>query len=291
MSVDLAQLLRAIGAGASDGGLVTAPEERTEPESPVEMIDEDIADVRRVRPLEVAAFVDGIQASRTLTHRDHRPVHLVYVAAGALGVAGRALGVRETLALLVSAADGEWARSLPGGVEVIELDEESPFTLAAAGVAAIGGARDGLERALVADLLDAEVGRVVVDGSLVGRPRTPEIVGVVKTTRTRYLDDETVLLGLEEGWRSPRFRITAGPGGAERYSCYLRLNSARHRPWDYGLIRVEAGEPALLDALAARCLAERQPRATRDRRGDRHLTSVANVETYLRARRPVVFDW
>jgi hypothetical protein len=243
-------------------------------------------------PLEVSCFVDGIQSSLSLTHRDWRPVHLIYVAAGALGAEGRVLGVRERLAIVASSLDADWARSLPGGVPVLELAEESPFSLGAAGVRELAGARDTLERELVDDLLEVGVGTIVVDGSIVGREVSPLVVGIAKTTATRYLTDESALLALHEGWRSPRFTIPAGVGGGhvERASCYLRLRASRHRSWDYGLVRLEALDPELLDGFAARCLAERQPRGSADLRGDRHLSSIASVETFLRARRPHLFS-
>lgn len=288
---DLRALWRAVGASASPGLPLTAPTEREAPETPVEMIDESPRPVDGVSPLEVAGFVDGVQSTLTLTHRDWRPVHLVYVAAAALGEGRRVLGLRERLVLLVSRADVDWAQSLPGGVPVVSLDEESPFALTAAGVAAVGGARDALERALVSDLLGEGVGTLVVDGSLIGRPASPAVVGVAKTIATRYLEDESVLLDLPEGWRSPRFTIPAGVGGGSfpRASCYLRLSGSRYRRWDHGLVRLEASDPAQLDALGARCRLERQGPGSLDPRGDRHLTSVATVEAFLRARRPAVF--
>jgi hypothetical protein len=262
------------------------PEERLEPENPASVLDTDPADIRSVAPLPVTAVVDGIQSVRVVTYRDHRPVHLIYVAAAAIGEESCVHGIKEELSLLVSAADEEWARSLPGSVPVVVLDETSPFSLAAAGILAVGGARDRLERAVVADLLERNVGTIAVDGSLLGRPATDSLIGVVKTTRTRYLADESVLIGLPEGWRSPRFILPTGQA-----SCYVRLRSAENRGWDYGLIRLESSNPDLLDAAAAFCLAERQGLGNTDRRGDRHLASVAAVELFLKGRKPPVFNW
>lgn len=265
---------------------------RPVPAEPATLLDTDPASVSSVEPLPVACFVDGIQSSRTVTHREHRPVHLVYVAAGALGAGGAVLGVHEELSLVVSASDQEWAEQLPGGVPVVALDAQSPFELAAEAVEMLGGARDRLERSLVTELLEREVGTVVVDGSLLGRPTSPAVVGVAKTTATRYLADESVLLNLPEGWRSPRFIIPAGVGGGSfaRASCYLRLTDARFRGWDYGLIRLESSDPEILDSFASRCLAERQPTGNADPRGDRHLSTIATIERVLRSRRPHLFS-
>jgi hypothetical protein len=80
--------------------------------------------------------------------------------------------------------------------------------------------------------------------------------------------------------------------GARRdiYSWYLRL-----WPWEgndllYGLVRVEArAHPdtiALAPAVSRWLLQERAPLATPDRRWDRLLYPVHDVETYLRARAP-----
>jgi hypothetical protein len=70
----------------------------------------------------------------------------------------------------------------------------------------------------------------------------------------------------------------------------LRLRSGRNRGWDHGLVRLEAHDPETLDAFAARCLAERQPRGNDDPRGDRHLSSIKSVEDLLKARKPYIFS-
>ena len=281
---DLRELLRALGTVDLISSLGSAPGGREMPEHPAILLETDPQPVT-ADPLDVTCFVDGVQSSLSLTHREWRPVHLIYVAAGALGAEGHVYGVRERLTIVASALDAQWARDLPGGVPVLELDEESPFSLGSAGVRELAGARDALERELVDDLVEEDVGVIVVDGSIVGRDVSTSVVGISKTTATRYLADESVLLGLEEGWRSPRFVIPAGVGGGHvpRASCYVRLRGSRNRGWDYGLVRIEALDADLLDGFAARCLAERQPRGNADLRGDRHLSSIASVEIFDRA--------
>ena len=115
---------------------------------------------------------------------------------------------------------------------------------------------------------------------------------MVKSTRTKYYKDETVLYGMPQGWRSPMFRIPSGSDGCpvDRYSCYVRLHDARFHAWTHGLIRLKTFDPAQLDALAARALVERQSAQSGDCRWDRHRLSVATTEKVLRSRRPDVFD-
>lgn len=141
-------------------------------------------------------------------------------------------------------------------------------------------------------VVDAGVGPLVCDGSLLARPQSPLLNGVVKSTRTKYYKDETVLYGMPQGWRSPIFRIPSGSDGCpvDRYSCYVRLHDARFHAWTHGLIRLETFDPAQLEPLAARALVERRSASSGDGRWDRHLLSVATTEKVLRSRRPDVFD-
>ncbi len=91
---------------------------------------------------------------------------------------------------------------------------------------------------------------------------------------------------------SPRFLMPAGSQGVTvpRYSCYVRLHDASRMAWNFGLVRLEAFKPELLDPLCALALLERQPAGSHDRRFDRHLSGVRAVEDLLRARRPTVFS-
>ena len=86
------------------------------------------------------------------------------------------------------------------------------------------------------------------------------------------------------------FRPRSRGARREIHSWYLRL-----WPWEgndllYGLIRLEArahaDTVATASALSAWLLRERAPLATPDRRWDRLLYPIHDVETYLRARAP-----
>jgi hypothetical protein len=280
-----------MGGLAATGALKAAPAERPEVENPVELLDTNASQVI-ADPLPVSGFVDGVQSAAAVTWREHRPVYLTYVAAAAVGAKGVPLGIEERLEVLCAEPDTGWVLEAAHTIPVRVLEGATPAEVEGAAFNRLGARREELERLLITELTSsASCGSLILDGQLVARPHDPRLFGVVKTTRKRYLQDESVLWNLPEGWRSPRFSIAAGTGGPspQRYSCYLRLFDARSRGWDFGLLRLESYDPDLLDALAARCLVERQGSGARDARWDRHLGGVRQVENFLRARRPAVF--
>lgn len=285
--IDLRPFLRAMG-GAPTRGALDVPD-REEPESPAELLDDSPSKVTAA-PLQEAMFIDGIQSNSVLTYRTHRPVTLVAAAAGAVDAQMHPRHVIENFEVLCAREDHDWVleHECPLPVRVVSESVE-PAVVEAATSADLKNARDGLEILIAADLLD-EGGpgeRVLVDGHLANRPPDGRLGGIIKTTDTRLLSDESVLWGLPEGWRSPRFVMPANHGGpsAQRYSCYVRMRPAGDKPWGFGLIRVEAYDPDQLDEIAATALAFRQPVGTHDARGDRHVAPIALVEKWLRSRR------
>lgn len=289
-SHDLRQFFRAVGSFGGQRALLSTPEERTDTDVPVDVLDADPVKVT-AQAMVPAGFVDGVQASLCVTYRAHRPVFLSYTAAGAVGAGAKPLGLLENLVVVCSAKDREWVEDLGSTIPINELAAESPPDVEREAHQLLGGSREKLERALIEDLDSHGLRPLVVDGNLVARPFSTGLLGVVKSTRRRYLPDERVLFGLRAGWRSPRFRIPAGSNGHanDRYSCYLRLHDASHQAWNFGMVRLETYDADQLDPLAARCLLERQGAASGDARWDRHLASVAAVEEFLRARRPTVY--
>lgn len=294
---DLRRFFHAVGNPTFGAGLNAEPPDRRDTPVAVEVFEQDPAQSRvTAEPLAVSAFVDGVQSSLVVTHRDHRPVYLTYQAAGAVGEAAQLIGLKERLTIVCSTADRDWVDSVnqdDSPLPVSEVVDVTPPDVERAAYAQLGDWRERLERSLVEELVDAGRGPLVVDGSLLARPQNPQLFGVVKNVvRTRYLPDEAVLYGLPAGWRSARFRIPSGADGcpSDRYSCYLRLHDASRYAWSHGLIRLESFDPAHLDALAARAMVERQSASSGDGRWDRHLHSVAVTEKVLRARRPNVFD-
>lgn len=286
---DLRGLFRAIGSVDITRGS-TSVEPRTGCDVPVEVLEGGPVRLSG-EPLTVDGYVDGVQASLVLTHREHRPVHLNYTASAAVDRHSRPLAVRERLDLVVGERDLEWARTLDCTVPITVLPDSDPGETQRLAVEGLAGSRERLERALVDELL-GRGNSLLLDGSLVARPADPRLVGVVKTTRRRYLPDETMLYDLRAGWRSPAFRIPAGSNAypADRYSCYVRLFDASARAWDHGLIRIEALDPSVLQPLGVLTMELRQPGRNDDPRGDRHLLPIRRCEELLRARRPAVFD-
>lgn len=290
---DIRALFRASGAGSlGERALGQAPETRGDARAEVEMIDEDISRISG-SPCEVVGFVDGIQAARAVTHRAHRPVYLSYVAAGMVSPDRVLLRMEERLSVLASTADVEWVESIGSNIPVVELQETAPDLLPHAASKHLSSSRDRLEVVCSTPPPEASPagGVVVLDGGVSGRSRSDDVVGVVKSTRTRYLPDEQVLMGLPRGWRSPRFSLKEGFQGcpSRRYSCYVRLLDASSAAWNFGLVRLESFDPDVLDPAAAMCLSESQSPFSGDRRFDRHLAGVRMVEDTLRARRPDVF--
>lgn len=287
-NIDLRPFLRAMG-GTPTRAPLDVPE-RDEPDDPAELLEEAPQKVA-TPPASEAVFIDGIQLSTVLTYRSHRPVTLVAAAAGAVDANMEPQYVVENYEVLCGRDDLDWIveRECPLAVRVV-CDSREPVEVERATAADLRAARDGLEILVTADMLDdlGDGHSVVVDGHLAGRPADHRLTGVIKSTNSRLLQDESVLWDLPEGWRSPKFKVPTNHGGpsAQRYSCYVRLRPASNRPWSYGLVRVETYDPDLLDQAAATALAFRQPAGTHDTRGDRHLAPIAMVERWLRSRRP-----
>jgi hypothetical protein len=288
---DLRALFKAIGRFGGERALDVSPTERPKADVAIEMIDAAPAKITSP-PLAVDGFVDGIQATLCVTHREQRPIYLFYVAAAALGDKAVPLGVRERLSLMCSDTDAEWLAGVSAGVPIEQLVDATPPELERDAHRLVGTTRDALERSLVSDLLDQNCGTLVLDGGLTGRPADRRLVGVIKDTNRQWLADESVLWGLPEGWRSPRLMIPAGATGVgvARYSCYAQMTNKAESGWNTGLIRLESFDPDVLEGLAARCLIERQSSRSGDMRWDRHMASVRAVEEFLRSRRSAVFS-
>jgi hypothetical protein len=286
---DLKTFLRNVGGFAAVGAPTAT--EITDAVAEVTLIEEGSVEVN-ADPLNMGCFVDGIQAQRRVCYRANRPVLLTFAAAGALSTAGRPLDVLERLDLVCSTADETWTRDVAAGLPVTAIAATDPIEVERSVLDLVPAWREHLERELVNRIVSTTDHVIVCDGSVTGRPPSRQVVGVIKTHRTRYLPDPTILYQLEYGWRSPIFRIEASAGGPARWSCYVRANQHR-RPgehaWDFGLLRLEAFSADQLEPLAAATLGARQHEGAHDGRWDRHLAPVRAVEDFLRARRPPVF--
>ena len=58
-----------------------------------------------MQPLSVIGFADGVQSELLVRHAQHRPISLVWVAAGAVDNGTNLLEFRQRLELVASAAD------------------------------------------------------------------------------------------------------------------------------------------------------------------------------------------
>lgn len=288
-------LLRLMQTSSHTGGAAQeANQERDLPEQPAALLDESSVPVQDVAPLHPSAFVDGIQTSLKLGYREHRPIYLNYVAAGAVRGDTRVITTHKRLDVVCAEADADWLRENGCNVPIIELSEEAPYKIAALASQELAGIRSGLERKVARVALDTTDGPVVIDGHLFGYERDSRLIGIVKSTNTRYLLDETILWSLPEGWRSPRFLLEGIRGAKEmskksRVSAYYRLMDATARGWDFGLIRVESWDANLIDMSCAMAREQRVAPGEYNR-WDRHLRGVTNVEKILKAQRPTVFD-
>ncbi len=268
---------------ASDSDLLN---ERPFPDKPVEFLDVESKNLNNGQTLEFGGFVDGIQQNIRATYVEHRPVLLQHVAAACLTSNAKPLAVEEEMHIVCSEQEAAWLEAANTGIPLKIIEETEPAKIERKAHDMLAGRREHLERKVTQKALEDHTGVIVVDGGLLGRPVTDRLVGVVKTTKTRYLEDEAVLRELQEGWRSPRFKL---PGhGADRYTAYMRLTTAERRPWNFGLIRIETWDPNIIDSAGSGVLQYKRAPGT-DARWDRHISGVINVERYLRARRSPVF--
>jgi len=265
-----------------------------------------LAGVDPLAPAAVA-FLDGIEEWRVVGYAGITPIIRAYVAAAIRrrGPDRRPRTAAErTEELAITRLDclpGPVRAALEGaGTRVIEFaadDAGQPARALPAAQVKVQQARAALERRLAEESLETlgagewlVVDGVLSDSALLsGHPRA---LGVVKSHGAQYFEGAELerALTLPAGHRTSVFRPR--PRGARReiHSWYLRL-----WPWEgndllYGLVRVEArANPdtvALASAVATWLMRERAPLATPDRRWDRFLYPIHDVETYLRARAP-----
>ena len=252
-------------------------------------------------------FVDGIEQWRVVGYAGVTPIVRAHVAAAIRLREGdrRPRTVAENadelaitrLDRLPDAVRGALAGT---GVRVVEIpadDAGQPARALPAARLEVQKARAALERRLAERRL-ARLGSdewLVVDGVLSDSPALsahPRAVGVVKSHGAEYFEGPELerALTLPALHRTSVFRPKRRGARREIYSWYLRL-----WPWEgndllYGLLRVEArAHPetvARASAISAWLTAERAPLSTPDRRWDRLLYPIHDVETYLRVRAP-----
>jgi len=252
-------------------------------------------------------FLDGIEQWRVVGYGGITPIVRAHAAAAIRrrGPDRRLHTVAEaTEAVAITRLDSLPApvrRALEAAdVRVLEFPAEDsgpPARALAAARLEVQKVRATLERRLAERRLRALAADewLVVDGVLsdsTALSEHPRALGVVKSHGAHYFEGTELerALTLPDGHRSGVFRPRARGAGRDIYSWYVRL-----WPWEgndllYGLLRLEArAHPdtlALAAPIAAWVRAQRAPIATPDRRWDRLLYPIHDVETYLRARAP-----
>ena len=252
-------------------------------------------------------FLDGIELWRVVGYAGVTPIVCAHVAAAirrrgpdrrprTMAEDAEELAITR-LELLPDAVRSALER---GGVRVVEIPAEDAGQPARALPAArveVEKARAALERRVAERRLEA-LGSgewLVIDGVIsdsAALSAHPRALGVVKSHGAQYFEGAELerALTLPADHRTSVFRPRSRGARREIHSWYLRL-----WPWEgndllYGLIRFEArAHPdtvATASALSAWLLRERAPLATPDRRWDRLLYPIHDVETYLRARAP-----
>lgn len=254
-----------------------------------------------------AAFLDGIQSSRTiLLGRNAAPVVHGTVAAVVRRRVDRALHVwrgspRLSRALYLPVAligTPELERLRATQIEIVDTlvatdpaDEHHPMTLLALARDAVQRRRESLEIALAEAWCGAEHDPLFVDGGISGAGRASQsalAVGVVKSHRTLYAAAGTlgVITGLAMGARTAAFEIRSAYR-ATVASWYLRLRDARGRDPFFGLVRVEVAREswsaARADLVSRWVLAERAPVSLPDKRWSTMAYGIRDCEEYLRA--------
>ena len=252
-------------------------------------------------------FLDGIELWRVEGYSGVTPIVRAHVAA-----AIRRRGPDRRLRTVAEAAEelaitrldrlskGVRRALEEHGVRVVEIPAEDagqPARAIPAARVVVQKARAALERRVGERGLDA-LGPdewLVVDGVISDSPALsahPRTLGVVKSHGAQYFEGAELerALTLPADHRTGVFCPKSRGARREIHSWYLRL-----WPWEgndllYGLVRLEArAHPdtvALAPAVSAWLLRERAPLATPDRRWDRLLYAIHDVETYLRTRAP-----
>ncbi len=273
-------------AGRTDLEEFTGAEPVEDPELRVHAL----AGARALAPAAVD-FLDGIEQWRVVGYAGVTPIVRAYVAA-----AIRLRGADRRPRTVAEDADELAITRLDRLPAAVRAALEGAGALPAARVE-VQRARAALERRLAERRLTA-LGAdewLVVDGVLSDSPALsvhPRALGIVKSHGAQYFAGPELerALTLPAVHRTSVFRPKHRGARREIHSWYLRL-----WPWEgndllYGLLRVEARAHPDTGALAPRISAwlvdERAPLATPDRRWDRLLYPIHDVETYLRARAP-----
>ncbi|HEY0972308.1 MAG TPA: hypothetical protein VGE02_15165 [Gemmatimonadales bacterium] len=261
------------------------------------------------------AFLDGTQQSRTVGYHDGLPIVFGTVAAVVRVRINRRLFTWSAAPVVqrrIYLPAAYLPSALPAlyesrGFEVVdvtaadvhgEIPSRHPFALLERAVHMVQEHRERAEEGLAERWCRLEGSPIFIDGGVSRSEivaRAGCAVGVVKSHRTLYVEGEALerVFRLRRGERSSVFRV-ASSRRTPVASWYLRLRDpAGHDPL-WGLVRVEAADPAHtgepLEELTRRAdrvsrwiLAEAAPLALPDGRWDRMVYGIRDCEEFLRA--------
>ncbi|MBD3926096.1 hypothetical protein IEZ26_15840 [Nocardioides cavernae] len=286
--VDLKTFIRNLGASRARGSATSTQYRRT-----AMLVERAAPRMIEAAPLEPIGFLDAVQRRALVGRRNRLDISLVFLAAGTV-LGNRLLNVEERLAVLCSVQDEQFVRAALSDVPVVALPDLLPWGVASATDGWIDETRRRLEERALEGAPRASGHFVVVDGSLPPHASRLDAVGVIKTTATDWLIDESSYPYLG-GWRSPALLLPPSRAGDRaRLSCLVRLRDVEGcHAYDYSLVRVECFEEAgieTLEAVAALAVQERQPLTSGDPRAEVHMRSMRTTEDVLRTRVPVAFQ-
>jgi hypothetical protein len=267
--------------------------------------------VRRDPVAMFAAFLDGAQQVRILSHRHGVPILLGTVSAVVrvrqnrrlVTWGHRAPEVRRRLYMplrYLPALDGVRDGVTEDGYEIVDTamtDERGewpprhPAALRACALERIRGDRERLESQLAEAWCARESAPLCIDGPIGGNSRVATsacAVGVIKSHQTLYADGDAldVVMRLRRGERTSMFKI----GGRSRtgvVSWYLRVREPAGQDAMFGLVRVEVAAcddvSERADEVSSWVLAEGTPLALPDARWDKMMYGVRDCEEFLKA--------
>lgn len=247
---------------------------------------------------EEVAFLDGTQHVELVGYVGTDPVVAAVIQAAVRRRRARRMEgavIRERRLVVGRRAALDAVQGALQAHETVALDDEPPHPIRDLdrANALVDRARAALEITAAAEFraLDRE-GWLLVDGSLAASPEwanDARMLGVVKSHASLPFDGDELecYLTLPPGHRSSIFQPQSRQV-TPLYAWALRLHDFAGRDLFHGLLRIEASATAetlsQVDLLSRHLLAERAPLAD-DRRADRLLYGIHDVERFLRARR------
>lgn len=261
-----------------------------------------------------AAFLDGTQRTHVLGYHDGLPLVFGTVAAVVRKRASRRLYTWESPLVarrvylpVAHLPAGLVQRFAGAGYDVADTtapDERGdtptlhPFSLLDRAVHLVQEDRERAEQALAERWCASQGNALFIDGGVNKSEvvaHSPCAVGVVKSHRTLYVEGDALqrVCRLRRGERSSVFRIPSSRRTPVA-SWYLRVRDpAGHDPL-WGLVRVEAADPAVTseraedltaraDLISRWILAEIAPLALPDGRWDKMVYGIRDCEEFLRA--------